>query len=82
LGADLAISTLDVSETGANLVVKESFHPGEDLEISLEGVVHRRPITKTAVVVWCVPTDAGCFAIGVRFHGTLRYADLNDLARI
>ena len=81
LGANVAVAALDVSETGAALVVNTAFQPGDELEVNLEGVVHRRPIKKMAVVVWCVPTDEGRFAIGVKFQGPLPYADLNDLAR-
>ena len=81
LGSNVAVSALDVSESGAALVVKTAFQPGEELEVNLEGVVHRRPIKKMAVVVWCVPTSDGRFALGVRFQGALSYADLNDLTR-
>jgi hypothetical protein len=81
LGANVAVSVLDVSETGASLVVKAPFKQGEDMEVNLEGVVHRRPIRKMATVVWCVPTDK-CWAVGVKFQGVLRYADLADLTRV
>ncbi len=81
LGANVAVSTLDVSENGAALVVKTAFRRGEELEINLEGVVHRRPIKKTAIVIWCLPTSEDRFVIGVRFQGALSYADLNDLSR-
>ena len=81
LGANVAVSALDVSENGAALIVKTAFLPGEEMEVNLEGVVHRRPIRKLAVVVWCVPTGSDQFAVGVKFQGTLPYADLNDLTR-
>ena len=82
LGANVAVSILDLSETGASLVVKAPFKRGEDMEVNLEGIVHRRPIRKMATVVWCVATDNERWAVGVKFQGALRYADLNDLSRL
>ena len=58
------------------------FKAGEEMEVNLEGIVHRRPIRKMATVVWCVPTENNCWVAGVKFQGVLRYADLNDLARL
>ncbi len=82
LGADVALSALDVPESGAALIVKSAFRLGEELEVNLEGVVHRRPIKKMATAIWCVPASEGRFVIGVKFQGTLPYAELNDLTRV
>jgi hypothetical protein len=82
LGANLALSALDVSESGAALIVKAAFKQGEEVEVNLEGIIHRRPIKKMGVVVWCMPTSENRFLIGVKFQGALRYADLNDLTRM
>ena len=81
LGANVGLSVLDVSETGASIVAKESFKVGEEMEVNMEGIVHRRPLKRMATVVWCMPTTEDRFVVGVKFQGTLRYADLNDLAR-
>ncbi len=81
LGANLGVSALEVSETGACLVVKEPFNKGEEMEVNLEGLIHRRPIRKMARVVWCVSAGPERWRIGVQFEGSLRYADLNDLTR-
>ena len=81
LGANVAVSALDVSESGAALVVKAAFKPGEQLEVYLEGLIHRRPIKKMGAVVWCVPASDGNYVVGVHFQGVLHYADLNDITR-
>jgi hypothetical protein len=73
---------LDLSETSASLLVMAEFKAGEDLEVSLEGISQRRPIRNKAVVIWCVPTTENRWVLGVKFHGTVRYADLNDLTRM
>ena len=80
LGADLAVFALNVSETGASLVLKEPFKNGEELEVVLESIVQRRPIRKKAGVVWCIATAEGRWCVGVKFQAPLRYAELNDLA--
>ena len=82
LGANLAVSAVEVSETGACVVVTAPFTIGEEMEVSLEGVVHRRPIRKMAKVVWCVSAGPDRWRVGVQFHGSLRYSDLSDLARL
>ena len=81
LGANLAVSTVEVSETGACLVVKEPFDIGEEMEVHLEGLVHRRPIRKMARVVWSVSAGPERWRVGVQFQGSLRYAELNVLTR-
>ena len=81
LGANLALSAVEVSETGACLMVKEPFEKDEEVEVQLEGMVHRRPIRKMARVVWCVSAGPERWRVGLHFQGSLRYADLNDLTR-
>jgi len=81
LGVNLAVSAVEVSETGACLVVKAPFDQGEEIEVNLEGMVHRRPIRKMARVVWCVSAGPERWRVGVQFQGSLRYAELNVLTR-
>jgi hypothetical protein len=82
MGANLAVSVLEVSETGACLVVKAAFANGEEMEVNLEGVVHRRPIRKMARVVWCVTDGPERWRVGVQFQGALGYAELSELTRL
>lgn len=81
LGPNLGLSAIEISETGACLLVKAAFTKGEEMEVNLEGMVHRRPIRKMARVVWVVQAGPDCWRVGVQFQGSLRYAELNDLAR-
>ena len=81
LGANLAVSVVEVSETGACVVVNALFAVGEEMEVTLESVVHRRPIRKMARVVRCESAGPDRWRVGVQFQGALRYSDLNDLAR-
>jgi hypothetical protein len=82
LGANLAVSVLEVSEAGACLLVKEAFAQGEEMEVNLEGIARRRPTRKMARVVWCVTAGPERWRVGIRFEGALDYADLLDLTRM
>jgi hypothetical protein len=81
LGSDVALSALDISETGASLLLKAAFKAGEQMELQLESTIQRRPIRLRATVIWCVAAQDDRWMVGVKFQGTVRYADLNDLAR-
>jgi hypothetical protein len=80
LGADLALALLDLSETGARLAVKEELEPGEEVEVNLEGIWHRRPIRILGNVTWCAVRAGDRLEVGIRFQKRLPYADLTQLA--
>ena len=80
LGANLAVSVLDLSESGVRLVVKSELRQGQGVEVHLEHLTSR-PVKVTAEVVWCLPGADGRFVVGVRFERPLPYADLLALAR-
>jgi hypothetical protein len=81
LGPNIAHSFQDVSETGARLTVKVDLPIGHEVELSLCGLGHRRPVKSVARVIWSLPTSPGIFLIGVRFDRPLRYLDLQELGR-
>jgi hypothetical protein len=72
LGKDLCLAILDVSETGIRLLVKSAVTKGDEIEVELLGVNHRRPLKALAQVVWCIP---GTFCLGAQFRRRLSYAD-------
>jgi hypothetical protein len=80
LGANLAVSVLDLSESGVRLVVKTQLRRGQGLEVHLEHLTSR-PVKAHAEVVWCLPGAEGRFVVGARFDRPLPYADLLALAR-
>ena len=81
LGPNLALSLLDVSVTGARLIVKQTLEPGREVSIGLEGQSSIRPIPRVAVVTWCVPAADGTFCAGVHFQKRLSYRDFLELSR-
>jgi len=81
LGNNLAISVLDLSEEGVRLLLKEPMVVGQELEINLESINHRRPLKILGNVAWAVPTADGTCCVGVRFQRSLRYAEVTQLVR-
>ena len=76
LGANLALSILDLSETGIRLLMKEPLAKGQEVEITLEGIQHRRPLKLGGHVIWTVPAADGRHCIAVHFLRSLSYADV------
>jgi hypothetical protein len=81
LGRDVAVRILDMSQYGAQLVVKEALKSGQPVEVGLEGLGRQKPIRLPAFVVWCVEGADGNFLVGARFERALSYADMQALAR-
>jgi hypothetical protein len=80
LGPNIAVSLLDVSETGIRMVLKEALPKDREFEIALEGA-SVQPVKTFAYVVWCVPTADGQFCVGAHFKKPLTMRDLSVLAR-
>jgi hypothetical protein len=81
LGANIGVSVLDISETGARLVLKEALPVGHTFEITLEPA-SCKPLKTPATVVWCVPAADGTFCVGARFQKNISYSDLTLLSRL
>jgi hypothetical protein len=81
LGPNLALSVLDVSETGIRLTVKQPLSIGQEVEISLVGAARGRIEKSVADVIWCVAAADGTHCVGARFRRRLAYADLQELCR-
>jgi hypothetical protein len=79
LGPNVAVQVLDVSEAGVRLVVQAALRPGQEIQVSLEGVARSRPVKAVARVVWAVEAADGNYCVGAQFERTLSYADLQHL---
>lgn len=82
LGPDLALSLLDVSETGARLLVKEPLAIGQEVELGLLAPGCVREYLLPGVVVWAIETAAGGHCVGFQFQKRLSYSALQDLGRL
>jgi hypothetical protein len=81
LGRNLAIKALDISESGARMIVAAPFSTGDDVELLLTGAGVPKPVKRLGKVVWAVPVADGTHAIGVNFEKLLRYAELVRFAK-
>jgi hypothetical protein len=79
-GPNLALTLLDLSETGIRLILPSPLPPGKQVEISLEGVGQWQPLRVAAQVVWCLATADGKQCVGLRFHKAISYADFQALS--
>jgi hypothetical protein len=81
LGKNLALSLLDIGETGIRLVLTTALQPGQEIEVALLGPGQCRPIKALGQVIWCVATADGTFCVGARFHKRLGYPDFQSLCK-
>src|SRR5271163_2774713 len=80
VGPNIAVSLLDVSETGLRLVVCEHLVKGQEIALTLETPGHARPIRVLGKAVWCLPTTDKNFCVGIRFDKCLAYFDVAKLS--
>ena len=79
LGPNLALSLLDISETGIRLILRESLKLGQDVSITLEGVGGTGPVKRLGKIVWSVPSTDGTFCTGVSLDKRLEYRQFLEL---
>jgi hypothetical protein len=79
LGPDLIRAAIDLSQTGACLLLKAVLDPGQEVELIVHGHGLPRPLRRLGRVVWSVPTDEGC-RVGIHFGTPLPYADMQSIA--
>src|SRR5262245_66304704 len=82
LGPNIVLKLLDISETGARLLVKEPLKVGQEVEVSLSAPAGFREVKVLARVVWGLATADGAYCVGVQFEKRLAYAALQDLSRL
>ncbi len=80
LGPNIAVSLLDVSETGIRLVLKEPLKDKAEFMVELESV-GTRSVKVLARVIWMLPLADGNTCVGAEFAKNLLYSDLLALAR-
>jgi hypothetical protein len=82
LGPDLAVRLLDLSETGARLLVKEALEKGQEVEVTFSAPGFPRPWKVLAYLVRCEPAADGSYRAAARFQKPLPYRDLHRLTAV
>jgi c-di-GMP-binding flagellar brake protein YcgR len=80
LGANLASTTLDLSDTGVRLVVTQAVEVMAEMEIIIAGYGMNKPLKRLANVRWVVKLEDGRYCIGAEFQKRLVYRDWQNLA--
>ncbi len=80
LGKNVATMLLDVSETGARLVISLELPAMQQVELIISATGIRNSIKRFGLVRWQLKLDDGTFCIGVEFEKRLDYADVQKLA--
>jgi hypothetical protein len=81
MGPDLTLKVLDISETGASLIVKTAIRETDELEIRISAPSFSRPLQCLAEVVWSVALADGSHGIGVNFTKALSTAERQRLSK-
>jgi hypothetical protein len=74
LGKNLAEEVTDLSQTGAGLMVHESFDAEEEVDITVNSIHEPKPVHVYGSVIRCIPKVEGKYLISVRFERPLPYA--------
>ena len=80
LGANLAVTVLDLSDTGVRLIVSQEVEAQGEVEIIISGYGMVRSLKRAAYVRWQLKLDDGHFCLGVEFQKRLPYRDWQNLA--
>ena len=79
LGLNLAVSVLDISETGICLVLREPLRRGQEVSLTLEGAACLRPLKCLGKIIWSIPSADGSHCTGVNFDKRLEYRQFLEL---
>jgi hypothetical protein len=80
LGADLAFTILDISDSGLRLIAKQETDQNAEVEIIISGYGMKEPIKRIGVVRWQLKLENGHFCTGVEFQKRIDYRDWQNLA--
>lgn len=79
LGANLALSVLDISDSGVRLITTQSLEVMDEVEVIINGYGLKEMIKRLGTIRWQVKLDTGQFCVGVEFHKGLVYRDWQNL---
>ena len=71
---------LDVSDTGARLIVSQALDLQAEVETLISGYGMKKSIKRLAYVRWQLTLETGQFCTGVEFQKRLAYRDWQNLA--
>ena len=82
LGRNLTVRTIDVSDSGACLIITEPLSVMSKVEIIVDSYGLRKPIKRLATVRWQVKIEDGGFCTGVEFQKPIDYRDWQSVTML
>jgi hypothetical protein len=79
LGPNLAISAINLAETGVRLILKTALPKGQDVEIIVLG--SSQHIKRLAKVVWSHALENGTHDVGFDFERNLSFGEYQDFTQ-
>lgn len=79
LGRNIAERLIDISQTGASLIVSRPVDPEAEVELTLNCLGRPRPVRVAAMVVRCTAGEDGKHTLCVHFERPLDYASWQQL---
>ena len=80
LGPNLASTVLDISDTGARLIITQPLELLAEVEIIIDGYAMKELIKRLGNIRWQVKLESGQFCVGVEFQKSLAYRDWQIIA--
>src|SRR4051812_47397863 len=80
LGVNLGTTVLDVSETGARLVIRQELPEKQEVEVVFAGQTFQQTIKRLAYIRWQLRLDDGKYCLGVEFEKRLSYTEWLNIA--
>lgn len=80
LGVDLALTLLDISDSGVRLIAKQSLEVRAEVEIIVNAYGMKQSLKRLGNVRWQVKLEDGNFCVGIEFQKRIDYRDWQNLA--
>jgi hypothetical protein len=82
LGPDLCLAVLDLSETGAGVILRSAVPDGQEVEVVMSAAGMNKPLKRLAKVVWSQPLEGNGVRAGLQFERRLPFAELQRFIRV
>ncbi len=79
-GKNLAVQTLDLSESGIRMIVSECIDLATEVKIVIDGYGMNKALKHSGIVRSVAKLENGRFSIGIEFHKQIPYRDWQTLA--
>lgn len=80
LGPNVALSVLDLSDSGVRLMIKQPLDLMSEVEVLIDGYGMKDSIKRLGNVRWLINAEGGQYCVGIEFQKSLSYRDWLNMA--